>query len=187
MQPAQHLLVFLSLILGLALAQILTSAHRLLVARRRVGFHWIPVTWATLHCVTITQVWWALFGMIRDPIWSNFFGFVLLVALTITIYLVAALLLPDPSERGRTDLWTHYLANRRWLFGLLVVFLALISAADWLHGDPGYVRQNLIRGGLVLVFLGLARSSSERVHAAGLSLIVLSLVGFIAYFTLRIA
>ena len=47
MTPFEHLAVLISLVLGLAIAQLLTTAHRLVLARERVRFYWLPLTWAT--------------------------------------------------------------------------------------------------------------------------------------------
>src|SRR3954466_9687397 len=100
MDAFSYLSVLLSIILGLGLTQILTSLGRILRDRDRVRIDWLPISWGLLLVVVYVQVWWAMFGLRTQRDWA-FFGFAVVLAQTATLYVMAAVALPDQvSERG---------------------------------------------------------------------------------------
>ena len=63
MDEFSYLSVLLSIILGLAVTQILTGFRGLLQSRARVQVYWPAIAWAFLLLVICAQSWWAMFGL----------------------------------------------------------------------------------------------------------------------------
>jgi hypothetical protein len=65
-----YLSVLLSIILGLAVTQILTGLRGLILRRARVRTYWVPIAWSVIVLLVITQSWWAMFGLRGRPTWT---------------------------------------------------------------------------------------------------------------------
>jgi len=124
MDAFSYLSVLISLILGLAITQVLKGIRGLMHARSRVRLYWPAVIWAILVIVMSVQSWWAMFGLRSHVDWT-FIEFSVVLAQTIDVYLLAALVLPDIFGDTAVDLREHYYAHRRWFFSLLVLLIAI--------------------------------------------------------------
>src|SRR5205085_4787758 len=112
-----YLSVLLSIILGLAITQVLQGLRALLIARSRVTMFWPSIAWCGLLLLVDVQGWWAMFGLRLKGSWTFVeFGIVLLQVLV--LYMLAALVLPDVDRDGRVDLRAFYFAHARWFFGM---------------------------------------------------------------------
>ena len=175
MTPFEHLAVLISIVLGLGLTQLLMSAHRLVQARERVTFYWLPVAWAAILFVSLIEWWWASFGLRAQTVW-NFFYFLFILLSPVSLYLAAAFALPEIEPGTRYDLRAYYYANRGWFFGVLAANPALdalrraIQAGSW--RDFG-AWSNLVAAAL-LVSLAVSRRPW---HHALVTLCVAALFG----------
>jgi hypothetical protein len=112
MDAFSYLSVLLSIILGLAITEVLSRIGRLLQARAEVRPYWPALVWAAVLLVMYVQTWWAMFGLRSVPAWT--FGAFAIVLLQITLqYLLSALSL------GGLDLRESYYAHSRWFFSIL--------------------------------------------------------------------
>jgi hypothetical protein len=118
-----YLSVLISLILGLAITQVLKGFRGLMQARARLRTYWPTVLWSIIILVLAVQSWWAMFGLREHRDWT-FFAFSLVLLQTIFVYLLAALVLPDFFGEAPVDLREHYYGHRRWFFAILVLLLA---------------------------------------------------------------
>jgi len=127
MDAFSYLSVLISIILGLAVTQVLQGFRGLMLARSRVRAYWPALVWAVLVLVLCVQVWWAMFGLSQRPAarWT-FLDFSLVLLQTVPLYLMAGLVLPDVDVERGLDLRDHYYAHHRWFFSLLVL-LILVS------------------------------------------------------------
>jgi hypothetical protein len=169
-----YLSVLLSIILGLGLTQLLTAAGRLIRHRDRVHADWLPLLWATVLLVVYVQAWWAMFGMrsVRD--WT-FVSFLVVLAQTTTLYMMAALILPEQVEEARVDLAAHYDRHHRWFFGFFLATLCISVVKDVLLSGHLPEAANLVFHGLLAaVCVTAIVARSRRVQA------VLSIVGAVA-------
>ena len=129
MDAFSYLSVLLSIILGLAITQVLQGLGRLMQARRRVVLYWPPVVLAVMLLVTFVQTWWAMFGLRTYADWTFArFGVVLLQ--TIFSYLQAALVLPEIPAEGEVDLRAAYFDNARGLFSMVLAGTLTSLAKD---------------------------------------------------------
>ncbi len=123
MDAFNYLSVLISLILGLAITQVLKGFRGLMQSRTRLAGYWPAVVWAILVLVISVQAWWAMFGLRQVPEWT-FYGFSAVLAQTIVLYLLAALVLPDFFGDAPVNLRAHYYGQRRWFFALLALLIA---------------------------------------------------------------
>jgi hypothetical protein len=127
MDAFSYLSVLLSIILGLAITQILQGVRGLMLARSRLQVYGPSLWWTGILLVIDVQAWWAMYDLRARVEWS-FLDFAVVLAQTIPMYLLAGLVLPDVATEGPVDLRRHYLDNHRWFFVLLIVTL-LVSIA----------------------------------------------------------
>jgi hypothetical protein len=127
MDEFSYLSVLLSVILGLAVTQILKGFRGLVLARAQVRLYWPAIAWAFLWLLACVQSWWAMFGMRGIQNWT-FEQFSVVLLQTVLTYMVAGLIFPDLFGSEPIDLKTNFYAHRRWLF-LLALGVILISVA----------------------------------------------------------
>jgi len=138
MDAFSYLSVLLSIILGLGLTQLLTAAGRLIRHRERVRFDWLPLLWAGVLLVLYVQAWWAMFGLRYVREWT-FLAFLVVLAETVTLYMMAAVVLPEQVDEAGVDLAAYYQQHHRWFFGFFVATLVISVTKDVLinGGLPG--------------------------------------------------
>lgn len=135
MDAFSYLSVLLSIIIGLAITQVLQGFRGLMLARSRVRAYWPSMVWVILLLIIDVQVWWAMYDLRSRQEWS-FVGFVAVLSQTIPLYLLAGLVLPDIGTERPVDLRTHYYENHRWFFSLLILLLLVSIAKEAiLNGD----------------------------------------------------
>jgi len=134
MDAFSYLSVLLSIILGLAITQVLQGLRGLMHARSRVRLYAPAMIWALMLLVVFVQSWWSEFGLRHHENWT-FVGFSVVVAHSVFLYMLAALALPDVrSDDKDVDLREHYYDSHRWFFSF-VVLAALAGAAKDLALD----------------------------------------------------
>jgi hypothetical protein len=124
-----YLSVLLSIVLGLGLTQILAATGRLIRHRERVRAHWLPMLWAGLLLVIYVQVWWSMYGLRLRRDWT-FLAFSTVLAQTATLYIMAAVVLPEQVEEGGVDLGEYYDRHHRWFFSFFLATLVVSVAKD---------------------------------------------------------
>lgn len=124
MSPFDYLNVLISIILGLALARILTGLATVITARERVDFYWPPIAWAIWIFFITAQHWWASYQIRFTKHWT-FLDFWLLLIVPVGLFLLAMLILPEREEDGKIDLDEWFFRNREWFFGVLFFVPAL--------------------------------------------------------------
>jgi hypothetical protein len=120
MDEFSYLSVLLSIILGLAITQILKGFRGLLQSRKRVRLYWPALAWAGLLLLIYVQTWWAMFGLRSHHDWT-FGAFAVVLLQTIVLYMLAGLVLPDFFGDEAIDLRANYYAHHGWFFGLAIL------------------------------------------------------------------
>ncbi len=184
-----YILPLASIVIGLALTDLLASLHRLLRARRRVRWHWLPLAWAVVTLLLTLRYWWAFYYLGRVEALAEFFPFVVhLLTSLLPLYLLTAAVLPDEVPPEGVDLLAAHLEQRRYFFGTLTVYFACI-VVDSLVRNP-------LSGGLLVALgltalagvmaLAMAVSADRRVHTAlTLASVALTAV-FLTLFSIQI-
>ncbi|MBV8280605.1 MAG: hypothetical protein JO347_00905, partial [Candidatus Eremiobacteraeota bacterium] len=117
MTAFDYLSVLLSIVLGLAIANVLTRLAAVVTARERVDFYWPPLAWAIWVFFISVQHWWAQWGERHTQTWS-FGAFWLELLVPVDLFLLSALVLPAVEEE-RLDLGEWYFRNRAWFYGVM--------------------------------------------------------------------
>lgn len=168
MTPFEFVCAFYSVVLGVAVAQLMTSVGRLIEMRDQVRTYWVQSLWVLIVLLIDINCWWSMWDIRGAKSWK-FISFLLLIGLVASLYLVTVLLFPRlPESREQIDLDAHYFKNR-WFF-----FMA--NAAGWIMGllcnltflpINGWLNPGII---LPLVFVPLlviaAITGNRRYHAA---------------------
>lgn len=119
-------LIFAGIIVGLAVADLLMSLHRLLKHRRRVEWDVLPLWLAGLVLVTLVQVWWSIAGARHEPLMIGQF-LPMLVGL-VFLFLLAAAVLPDDGDSNALNLHRYYKEHRRYIWVLYALALTSMIA-----------------------------------------------------------
>jgi len=128
MDAFSYLSVLLSIIIGLAITQVLQGYRAMLLARRRVKLFAPTMLWSVLILVLATQSWWSSFGLTDVRVWTfGVFGLILLQ--TVLLYMLAAIVLPDAGA-DTIDLAAHYREHITAFFAIMLAMLAVSVAKD---------------------------------------------------------
>ncbi|MGA8658696.1 MAG: hypothetical protein WB586_21380 [Chthoniobacterales bacterium] len=124
-----YLSVLLAIVLGLAITQVLQGLRRLILTRAKVKLYLPTLIWAGLVLLLAIQAWWASFGMRMRAHWT-FLALLVIVLQAISLYMAAALVLPDVTGDATVDLRDHYFAHKSWFFGALLATVVFSAAKD---------------------------------------------------------
>ena len=97
MSAFEYTSVMSSIIVGLALVDILVSLNRLIRAGGGVRWHWAAPATALLIFLTIVQIWWSIYRPQDAPMTIG--QFLPLVVELVILFLLAAAALPDDVFR----------------------------------------------------------------------------------------
>ena len=117
MTPFEHLSVLISIVLGLGMAHLLWSLHRVVEAREHVRLYWLSVAWAALIFIAQAEWWWSSYALQKEVINWTFFYFLFVLASPVTLYLASAFAFPEIEKGVSYDLRTYYYESRRWFCG----------------------------------------------------------------------
>jgi hypothetical protein len=110
-----------SVLIGLAIADIATSFHRLVRHDRVVCWDPLVLLGAALALVVTVGMWFDLWGIRHATSVRHFVFYLLLVAAFLLLFLVAAASLPDEVS-GEVNLREYYLRNHRYFWSLITLF-----------------------------------------------------------------
>jgi hypothetical protein len=140
-----YLSVLLSIILGLAMAEILLGYRALLLARGNVELYAPPLIWSGTMLVLAVHFWWASFGLASRADW-DFTAFTAVLMQTVMMFMGASLLLPKPPIDQKIDLRSHYYREVGPFFSFGLLFILFGFLKDWL------LDRHIMNGGLPLFF-----------------------------------
>lgn len=184
MDAFSYLSILISIIVGLAITQVLQGYRALLLSRSRVRLFAPPLLWSALLLMFATQAWWACFGLRDHAEWS-FATFAVILLQMVMIYMMAAVILPDIGAGDAIDLRAHFQAHRKWFFGFLLGMLAAsILKSVMLNGAlPGVEDLTFHFMLAVTAVLGIALGGPR----SQLVLALVTLLGFVSYVALLFA
>ncbi|MEO6014348.1 MAG: hypothetical protein ABIQ30_12305 [Devosia sp.] len=163
-----HVRIVMGIVVGLGITRLLTGLAALVQNPNRPRISLLHLLWTLFVLVELVLFWWWQFALIEVTHW-NFGSFAFVIAYAVTLFLMAALLVPDKIEEY--DGYEHYfLSRRRWFFGAFAVTLVFDLIDTLLKGaayagsvGPDYWIQIPVSLGLVALAVW---SSDRRVHLA---------------------
>ena len=179
-----YLSVLLSIILGLAITQVLQGYRALLLSSASVRLYAPTILWSGLLLVFSAQLWWASFGLADQRDWT-FAKFAIILLQTILLYMMSAIVLPDVRRGEAIDLKAHYYREVAPFFVTSLLMLAVSVTKDWMLQHQLPEATNLafhaVFAGVSIAALAIRR---PRVHEA----IAIAMVAFvIAYIAILFA
>jgi multisubunit Na+/H+ antiporter MnhC subunit len=167
--PFEYLFALVSILIGLAVADLSSSLHRLLRARQRVKWDWLALASALLVMMLILEFWWIFYGLGTSSAWTHYGAFLVLAATLVCMFLLASAALPDEVPAEGTDLRQYYQENGGYfwslfsLFVLLMIAVELVAAGDPLP-DAGVLWRTVLNLTLAAFLLSLATVRNRRYH-----------------------
>ena len=159
MLPGEYVSILATLILGLAMADLAQSFHRLMTAPAPVRWHWLSPLLALTMLLLILSFWWASFRWYSTLENVTIGGILPDIALFLTLFLATAVVLPDQVPAEGIDLKDYYLSRASYFWGLqaAIIVAVMISAAlrseawtsDFLLGQVN----NVVVGGIALLLV----------------------------------
>jgi hypothetical protein len=180
-----YLSVLLSIIIGLAVTQLLQGLRVLMLTRETARLYAPSLIWAFLMLLIATQMWWSSFGLSDHTSWT--FGLYGLILLQVALfYLASGLVLPDLRPES-IDLQADYFRNRPWFFGLLAsaAFVSILKdlALEGHLPEPANLAFHLVLiGSCVAAML----TENRRYHALLAPTSAALFVGYIALLFARL-
>ena len=132
MHAFDYLSVFLSIVLGLGMTQLLSAVARWLELRHQIKPYAPAAIWAAFLMIVLIQTWWSMFGMRNIVDWS-FLQFCVVLAQPVLLFPADGPGPARPAIRGagpRGVLSEH----RTWFFGLSWRLVASVSKDVVLSG-----------------------------------------------------
>ena len=181
MSSFEYVTVFISIILGLGIAQILTGVADLIHNSSRVKIYHTHLIWIFLVLLLHIQEWWVTFEL-RDYADWRLPTFIFIMVYPIVLFILARLLFPTNTSEGAINLKEFYFENYRKIF-LFGVFLALVSILDnFIIRDYKY--EDLIPPIIVfstLLTLAYFKISNPVIHTFVAIYMILMLIVFLVY------
>lgn len=173
-----YLAAFITIVLGLALADLLTSFHRLLRARHRVVWRPLPILLALFVMLSLLTGFFGIWEMTRLEV-MTYYGLAWQMVLYFPFFLAACAVLPDEVPAEGLDLDTFYFAERRYVLALLASVAVLDMTNVWITAwaeiaaDPASVFDLYLLFNLIVLGLFALMAWSERkwVHWAALAVL----------------
>jgi hypothetical protein len=183
MDAYEYVVVWVSIVLGLAVTQLLSGVGQLYRLHRRVRTYWLHTAYAVTVLIFTLLLAWVYWNYQNVEAWS-FFGFLLYLSPAIALYFLAVITTPPPDSDDAFDLRAYYYANRRGFFGAFAAALFLASCSAWLlRGVPLLDPSMGLRALALILLLAAMHSRSERAHTVIFALAATILAVFIARYS----
>ncbi|MFL6569122.1 MAG: hypothetical protein ACJ8LI_08115 [Chthoniobacterales bacterium] len=175
-----YLSVLLSIIIGLAVTEILQGLRRRMISHVEVKMYWPTKLWLGTLLLVCTQTWWAMFGLRERHDWE-FGQFMILLGQSIILYLLCGIVLPEIGGNEPIDVRAHYFRQRKRFFALLIAAAVTSVCRDWVLNHSLPDQRNLIFHGVFLAIgLGGLVIATEWFHKA---IAAFTAVVFVYYIT----
>ena len=174
MDRFEFLMVLLSIIVGLGIAELLTNVVRQIRARNNTQGFWVHSGLVAILFLAFLQIWWESWDLREVEQWT-FPALLLMLAGPAGLFVLSHLLYPQEIEDA--DLEAYYFENsRQWwsIAGLTVIFAT--GFRPLALGHSLFVVDNFSSFLLLGLFVILAISKLKRLHMAALPIIFLAMV-----------
>lgn len=184
MSAFEYTSVMASIIVGLALVDILVSLNKLIRAGGLVRWHWAAPSTALLVFLTVIQIWWSIYRPQDAPMTIG--QFLPLIVELVLLFLLAAAALPDEVPPGGLDLKLYYQSNSPYLWSLFaaalgwLLFIEILGTA--LEGLPlmAAIEGHAVDLLVVVLFVVLVFVKRLWIHAIALAFFAIGPIGWLS-------
>ncbi|HTW33070.1 MAG TPA: hypothetical protein VMD53_00525 [Rhizomicrobium sp.] len=124
-----YLSVLISIVLGFALANLLTGMAALVRARANTKIYWPALMWMALVFVVTVQSWWQMFTLRVVQRW-HFGAFLVVMMQPVLLFLMSAIIVPNVVDGSAVDLRARFYRERRWFFGVQIGYVCVSASKD---------------------------------------------------------
>lgn len=170
----EFLMILISVVVGLALTELLSGAAQLLRDRDTVRFHWLHILFQIGVFFALLQQWWESWDLVN--VTSVTFGSVLSLLLpSVVLFLIAHLMFPKPAKNA--DLEAYYYRQAPILWGL--VFLGTLHGTfieAIMQGTAVFQASNLTGIPILIICAILILNDRKPVHSILAPIIMLLVI-----------
>ena len=183
MSAFEYTSVMASIIIGLALVDVLASLNRLIRAGGLVRWHWAAPLASVLVVLRLIQVWWSLYSPQDTGLTIGQF-LPLLVELVI-LFLLSAAALPDAVTTDGIDLKAYYHRNGPYFWSLFTAALGWPIAMHIVEAVTNGTPLDLLSGrlidlGVLVLFASLIFIRKLWWHAIAMLLLSAGPIGWLS-------
>lgn len=132
MSLTEHSIVFVSIMVGLGITELLANLHRLIRDRARVTWDTLPLAWAFVAFLLVVNYWWGVYlGVAGITGVTSAGAFLVYLVVPMVLYLVCAAALPAAVPDTGLDLRVAHERERHYFFTLLIVYLVATFFATY--------------------------------------------------------
>lgn len=161
----EFLYVLISIIVAVAVTDMVSSWGALLRRRAVVRFYWVHVAWAVLILFIVMQYWWGFwqYHVIED--WS-FFAMAALIGNSILLAFTVSVITPDRRVDAPVDLQAFFYEISPMFFSLSAMLMFALALVNLFVGErPLLSADNAIRAVAISVAMLGATTRSTLVHS----------------------
>ena len=132
MNTFEYITALVAVVIGLAIADLVTSLHRLLRHRKVIRWDWVSPLAALVILAELFNLWWGWRGFTGRTMGEVLPYFVALIL----IYLSASITLPDEVPAEGLDLGRYFDENRSYFWLVYPSYVAVwitLRSIDYLH------------------------------------------------------
>jgi len=174
----EYALGIFSVLIGLAVADIAASFHRLLRHRSRIDWDPLALLAATYALCMAVYMWFDIWGVRHFGATRHFLFYLGMVGQLFLLFLVAAASLPDEAD-GQTSLHDYYASNGRYFWSLVALFQLVYVAFGFFFtgGDSDNTPRSMLAliwalmTAPLLIALALSAWRARWLHYVGLGLL----------------
>ena len=170
----EFLMVLVSIIVGLGMAEILAGVARALRRRASIRFYWVHMVLVLAMFIALLQQWWEIWGLRVASEWS-FLALLVMLTAPVCLFLIAHLLFPEPVDGA--DFQEYYYREMRpiWLLGVVAV-VASTSCRPLFFDETLFSADNATSFLGFVGFVMLFTSKRRKLHATFISLLLILLL-----------
>lgn len=182
-----YLAAFATIVLAIALTDLVQSTHRLIRARDRIKWDVLPLLLAAIIYLAVLSEFFSLWQEVQVRHFS-FYQLVWMMTVPTVVAFAGYAALPDEVSDGGIDLTQFYFSNRRYLVTLLLLYTLgdFVRSLIWI-GKNGYLDRwevwlwyGLINSAAFAIFAVMWFAKSRRVQL--MALLALFAQANISYF-----
>ena len=176
MSISEYILALMSIVVGLAMTQLLSGAAEIAQHAKPVRTYWIHTAWMVNLFVTLIHFWWWEFALMQIETWT-FLPYAFVICFAVLLYFLVALLVPQHLSE-QADLKEYFYSHRGWFFGTMALIQVVDFGDTFVKGwayfiglGPYYPIRNLVIIGLCATAI---RTRNERFHGFMVVLLIRS-------------
>jgi hypothetical protein len=143
MEPFEYVMVLVSIVIGLAIAHILSAlgsaVHRLRGHGPPIRLEPVFLLWVSYVFIWLVSFWWWEFKFQDLDVEWTFGLYLFIFSYAIWLFALTVVLVPEDME-GMRDSFVYFVEGRRWFFGAVLIGVGLDIADTFVKGFEWGVR-----------------------------------------------